>query len=197
MNPHFIFNVLNSIQYLIGANRSEDANEYLALFARLIRHNIEVAENEMIPFQKELDGLRLYLELEEIRFGGNLLISIEVEKDIHLYKTMTPGSILQPLLEIILANRPEKRKNWGITRIYMVKMSNYIYLEVINPVFKPVSAFQKSDKVKSIQKRLKLLFGKSLEFESIRIQPFLKGEGVKIRIQIPEIIDSDTKFQAV
>lgn len=98
MNPHFIFNALNSIQHYINQNNHAEANEYMSHFSKLIRMNMETTRHSLVPLEDELERLELYLKLEKSRFGDNLTYSINV-KNVEVYETMIPPMLLQPYVE--------------------------------------------------------------------------------------------------
>jgi ligand-binding sensor domain-containing protein len=99
MNPHFIFNAINSIQNHILKNDSKTAQDYLARFARLIRNVMENSKSEDIPLGQELDTLKLYISLEQLRANGKFQFSISVADTVSLYNTMIPPLLLQPFVE--------------------------------------------------------------------------------------------------
>ncbi|MBC8172487.1 MAG: histidine kinase [Chitinophagales bacterium] len=99
MNPHFIFNSLNSIQQFINTHNTEEASEYLGKFARLIRMMLDNGGKTYISLEEELDRLNRYLELEKIRFGGKLNYDMQVEKTINTKNIKIPNMILQPFVE--------------------------------------------------------------------------------------------------
>lgn len=99
MNPHFIFNSLNSVQYLINFNKNEDANEYIAKMAKLIRKNLETAGNAFILLEEEISRLKLYLEIEKLRFREKFSFEIITGDDINPNKILIPNMILQPFVE--------------------------------------------------------------------------------------------------
>lgn len=98
MNPHFIFNSLNSIQSFINTGDKKAANRYLQHFSRLIRQNMVNISANQIPVRQELEVLRHYLEIEQLRFGGNLQYSITVDREATNYCTLPP-LLVQPLAE--------------------------------------------------------------------------------------------------
>lgn len=112
MNPHFIFNALNSIQHYLHLNEQEAANEYLVQFARLIRMNMEIAAQASTPLDEELDRLKLYLSLEQLRFGDSLSYEIHIDPSLDLEDIELPSMIIQPFVEnaiwhgILPAKRP-------------------------------------------------------------------------------------------
>jgi ligand-binding sensor domain-containing protein/anti-sigma regulatory factor (Ser/Thr protein kinase) len=99
MNPHFIFNALNSIQHYVLVQDKRAANKYLSGFGRLIRMNFESAQKSYISLEEELERLQLYMSLEQMRFGDKLQYSIEVAEDVVPEDWQIPAMIVQPYLE--------------------------------------------------------------------------------------------------
>ncbi len=99
MNPHFIFNAINSIQNHILKNDSRTAQDYLAKFARLIRSVLENSKSENIPLVQEIETLQLYIELEQMRAHGRFTCRIEVEPALPVYEVLIPPLLLQPFVE--------------------------------------------------------------------------------------------------
>jgi tetratricopeptide (TPR) repeat protein len=99
MNPHFIFNTLNSIQYYMYQHDKLATNNYLTKFSSLMRKVLENSQHTAIPLRDELDALQLYLDLEKIRFKDkfNYLISVDDEIDPLMYKI--PTMLIQPYVE--------------------------------------------------------------------------------------------------
>lgn len=99
MNPHFMFNALNTIQQFIIANEQEIASEYLADFADLMRRYLDQSKQESISLAEEIETLKIYLRLEQLRYGGELQYSIEFDPEIPLGETEIPVMMLQPFIE--------------------------------------------------------------------------------------------------
>ncbi len=99
MNPHFIFNTLNNVQGLVNRNDKLAANEYIRIFADLIRQNMHNVSKEMISLQQEIDLVNNYLLLEKLRFKDHLNYSINVEEALDLSEIMVPPLLIQPLVE--------------------------------------------------------------------------------------------------
>jgi ligand-binding sensor domain-containing protein/two-component sensor histidine kinase len=99
MNPHFLFNVLNSVQGLIYANKKNDASEYLGKFSDLMRKILEISNKKVISLREEIDMLTTYIELESGRFeeGFEYVINIAPELDAESIKL--PTMIVQPFVE--------------------------------------------------------------------------------------------------
>ncbi len=99
MNPHFIFNTLNNVQSLFNANDRLAANEYLRIFADLIRQNMHNVSKELITLQRELALVMNYLMLEKLRFEDKLNYVIEIDENIDVSEFMIPPLLIQPLVE--------------------------------------------------------------------------------------------------
>lgn len=99
MNPHFIFNCLNSIKLYTLQNDTDKASDYLSKFARLIRLVLENSRADRVPLQYELDALRLYIELEAMRFKEKVQFAIIVSADIDQAFVAVPPLLIQPYVE--------------------------------------------------------------------------------------------------
>jgi hypothetical protein len=99
MNPHFIFNALNSIQYYLNVQDRQNVNRYLSDFASLIRKSFEAAQQYFIPLEQELEIVKIYLRLEEMRFSGRFSYRIAMDNKLDPEQWMIPTMLLQPLLE--------------------------------------------------------------------------------------------------
>ncbi|MFT4536135.1 MAG: hypothetical protein ACI9P5_003510 [Saprospiraceae bacterium] len=102
MNPHFIFNSINSINsinYYIIKNDRDQASNYLAKFSRLIRQILENSKSKLITLEQELDAINLYLEIEQLRFEGKFIFEIEIDEHVQLSSIQIPPLIIQPYIE--------------------------------------------------------------------------------------------------
>jgi len=99
MNPHFIFNVMNSLQQFINVNNKESANKYLSDFAKLIRLNLDISSKQFVSIEEELSYLKLYLSFEQLRFGNNLKYAIIIDSTIDVSDSYIPVMMIQPFVE--------------------------------------------------------------------------------------------------
>lgn len=99
MNPHFIFNTLNNVQGLVNRNDKLAANEYIRVFADLIRQNMSNISRELIPLQKEIDLVSNYLLLEKLRFKEHLNYTIDIDSGVELSDILVPPLLVQPIVE--------------------------------------------------------------------------------------------------
>ncbi|WP_170864574.1 tetratricopeptide repeat-containing sensor histidine kinase [Aquimarina spongiae] len=99
MNPHFIFNALNSVNTFIATSDERTANRYLTDFSLLMRAVLENSEEDFIPLEKEIELLRLYVQLEHFRFQDKFEYQVEVDPAIDVAEYMIPPMLLQPYVE--------------------------------------------------------------------------------------------------
>ncbi len=99
MNPHFIFNCLNSIQQFILTGEVDNANKYLSQFSKLIRLVLQYSENNFISLEEEINMLQLYLSLEKTRFGNSFEYKIFVDEELDTDEIKIPNLMIQPFVE--------------------------------------------------------------------------------------------------
>ncbi|MBL7558694.1 histidine kinase [Olleya sp. YSTF-M6] len=99
MNPHFIFNALNSIQDYIVSNEKELASSYLVKFSRLIRMYLDYSQLNEITLEEEFNALKLYLELEKVRFEDELDYNITIDEQLNTKQIKVPSLFIQPYIE--------------------------------------------------------------------------------------------------
>ncbi|MEY3398732.1 MAG: hypothetical protein RL220_1326, partial [Bacteroidota bacterium] len=99
MNPHFIFNSLNSINRQIIQSDPQSASHYLTKFAKLMRMVLDNSNQKIVELSKELEALKIYLELEQVRFESRFTFRIEVADNIQPENTFVPPLIIQPFVE--------------------------------------------------------------------------------------------------
>ncbi len=99
MNPHFLFNSLNSIKLYIINNDKKNAVHYLNKFSKLVRKILEASSQKEITLAEELETVELYMNIEDIRFSYEIDFKIRVDQDIDVHQVKIPSLILQPFLE--------------------------------------------------------------------------------------------------
>ncbi len=123
MNPHFIFNSLNSIQSFILQNDKLKASLYLSKFAGLVRKVLEQSQMEYISLSEELDTLAIYIELESQRFVGKFTSSIDIDPDIKTERYQVPPLIFQPFVENAIWHGLMQKEGEGKVSV-SIKLSN-------------------------------------------------------------------------
>src|SRR5690606_5520100 len=104
MNPHFIFNAMNSIQYYIMEKDIEQATIFLGDFAKLIRLNLDHCTKPTILLTEEIEYLESYIRVENTRFNNAIKVNIEIEPEIDIYNTEIPTMILQTFVENVFVH---------------------------------------------------------------------------------------------
>lgn len=99
LNPHFVFNALNSIQFLYMSHREEQAIEYLNKFSVVLRNILKHAEQTYIRIDEEIENIRSYLDIEQLRLNDRFTYSIETANEIDPYACLIPSMLLQPFIE--------------------------------------------------------------------------------------------------
>ena len=99
MNPHFLFNSLNSIKLYIINNEKKNAVHYLNKFSKLVRKILEASSQREISLAEELETVALYMNIENIRFSNEINFNVYVKDDINTHNIKIPSLILQPFLE--------------------------------------------------------------------------------------------------
>ncbi|WP_300597008.1 histidine kinase [Niabella sp.] len=117
MNPHFIFNCLNSIKLYTEQNNSEAAGAYLGMFARLIRITLHNARREKVPLSEEIDTLALYLQLEAMRFKEKLSYELQVDDNVDSEFIEIPPMLVQPYIENAIWHGLMHKKEGGTISI--------------------------------------------------------------------------------
>lgn len=130
MNPHFIFNSLNSIQSYIAKNENDKANRFLAKFSRLIRAMLNHSRAAKITLQEEIDSLTLYLDLEKMRFKSKFDYEIVIDEDIHPSDIDLPPLLIQPYLENAIIHGLAQKRDQGKITLYYLLVGKYLMVTV-------------------------------------------------------------------
>jgi tetratricopeptide (TPR) repeat protein len=121
MNPHFIFNSLNSISDYIAKNDTPSADKYLSKFAKLMRMILENSEQKEVPLADDLKALELYMQLEALRMNNKFSYEIKIDDDVDREATMVPPLILQPFVENSIWHGIAKKEGSGKILIHIKK----------------------------------------------------------------------------
>ncbi|MCD4725809.1 MAG: tetratricopeptide repeat protein [Bacteroidales bacterium] len=200
MNPHFIFNTLNSIQYYVFQNDRIASNNYMTKFAKLIRKTLENSEHTSIPIHEEIDALELYLELESLRFKEKFDWKIDIDEEIDTFMYKIPTMLIQPFVENGICHGLMHKEGNGFIHIGMKLDKDIIRCTIEdNGVGRKKAMEIKNDKSENhrslgtsiTESRLRLvnsLYGKNMKIEYTD----LTGEdgeasGTRVEISIPII----------
>ena len=121
MNPHFVFNCMNSIKALIQKNEQEPAINYLMTFSKLIRTVFQNSDKREISLYDEIETCRLYMQLESMRFTNRLYYEFDIEAMLDIKSVMVPALIIQPFIENAIWHGIMPKKDGGCVRILVDK----------------------------------------------------------------------------
>jgi sensor histidine kinase YesM len=183
MNPHFIFNSLNTIRYFVLNNENEKASDYLGKFARLLRLVLQNSRENTISLSEELAALRLYVEIEARRFGDSFQYQILVPEEIDTDAITVPPLLLQPFVEnavwhgLLHSNKPDRQLTVQISE----EEDEYLFMITDNGIGR-----QKSGEMRSRPASLKKSFG--MQITNKRVELFNKNFGAQIKISVRDLI---------
>jgi len=131
MNPHFIFNALNSVQHYILQGNVIEANKYLSKFSKLQREILHCSSQQFITLEKEIEILNRYLELEQNRFGENFTYQINIADEIEPVEIKIPPMVLQPFVENAIWHGLMPRQTERTLSIYFDLQTDDILLAIL------------------------------------------------------------------
>jgi len=130
MNPHFIFNSLNSVNQFIATNNELEANQYLTKFSKLMRGVMENSTEDFIPFSQELDLLENYLALEKTRFADKFDYEISIVENLNTQNLQLPGMLIQPFLENAIWHGLRYRSEKGFLKLNFMKENQLFKINI-------------------------------------------------------------------
>ena len=194
VNPHFIFNSLNSIQGFILKSNPKEAYNYIEIFSSLIRSVLVNSKTESIPVKEDIENLKKYLTLEKLRFADKLTYEIIFESEIPDNKNM-PSMLLQPYVENAIWHGLMTKKTNGLLKITYKIKENYIFISIIdNGIGRELAAsFPKNNNgtgsgLKLCEERLKLYsqkINKTYSIEIIDLKENNIASGTQVNLTIP------------
>ena len=194
MNPHFLFNSMSSIQQFINLNDKRAANKYLTKFADLMRKMLTSSNTHFHSLEEELNAIKIYIELEQLRFNHIFEFKLIVTKDIDMADEKIPPMLLQPLVENAILHglstmSPDLRK--GLLKITISRKEDLLRIIVEdNGIGRKKSEEVKKKRViehdsvamKNIKERIKLLGGDEDSHFAIEDLVDDKGLGIGTRV---------------
>ena len=190
MNPHFLFNCLNSVQNLVQQNKGREAHLYLADFAGLIRKVLRNSGKEEVSLQEELDMVQQYLNLEKLRFDFEYTVSTDPAIDTQ--NTMVPSMLLQPFAENAVIHGLQPKSSDRSLKIMVSKVEEGLEIQIEdNGIGLEAAKKLKDEKngkgIKMNMDRLELLREKYGEKYRLSIAEIKNGHsGTRVEIIIPE-----------
>lgn len=198
MNPHFIFNILNSLQRFILQHQPLEANKYISKLATLMRWVMINAEKQTVSIEREIKFLEVYIELEQLRLEKRFESVWQIDPSIQPDRTYIPPLIIQPIIENAIKYALSDTRIDGKLVITMKKLPDFIEV-VIEDNGKGMALVKKEQEmsgkeyestgIKSINERLKLLLGINYKGNPVNMIDLkdvnLNSIGTKVTLIIP------------
>ncbi len=188
MNPHFVFNSLNSIQNLVNKNKIEETNIYLSEFAGMMRLVLNNSEKQLVPLEEEIQLIKSYLELEKLRTPFEFEIS--VAPSIIPAEEEIPGMLIQPFVENAVVHGIAPQKG-GMIKVAFTKNKNKISCEITD---NGIGFLKRSEQrngngkaIKMIEERIKIVNSQAVEPLTLEItdRSEMGEKGTLVKIGIP------------
>jgi len=197
MNPHFLFNSLNSINNFVLKSEVEKASDYITKFSRLIRVILKSSTSLTVPFSEELGILSLYVKLEQMRINGGFEYIVKIDKDIRLEEIKVPPLFLQPFIENSIWHGLTHIKGDKRISLTINKKGDNIICEIVDNGIGINKAREQSHKkidrrkffgTQATENRIQLLYKKAnvnIDFKDISDDT---SSGTKVKITFPHIL---------
>jgi ligand-binding sensor domain-containing protein len=204
MNPHFIFNSLNSIQNFVLKNDVDSANYYLSNFSILMRKVLEYSQYNFITLAEELEMIQLYLKMEKMRFSRKFEVEIKVSTDIDQHMVRIPPMLLQPYLENAILHGLQLIKHKGLLQVLVEDHEDFMSILIIDNGIGREKARSirertghKSKGLANIEKRIQLYNKISEKHLAVNIIDLFdnNGEpaGTRVEIRVPYDMEEQSK----
>ncbi|MBK7639145.1 MAG: histidine kinase [Bacteroidetes bacterium] len=196
MNPHFVFNSLNSINNYIAQNDELAANKYLSAYSNLMRSTMENSNKDFISLSTELELLKRYLDLEQLRFSDKFSYTISVDENIDCDTTEIPNMLIQPQVENAIWHGLRYKETKGLLQLDFVLHNKQLLVKIEDDGI----GFTKSQLlktknqqshnsigIKNTQNRITLLnnlYSKNISYKTTELLPPNEGTVVKISFDI-------------
>tara|TARA_R110002110_G_scaffold49302_14_gene146128 strand:- start:11845 stop:13875 length:2031 start_codon:yes stop_codon:yes gene_type:complete len=177
MNPHFIFNTLNSIQNFISKNESKDASIYLSKFAKLMRATLANTKRQRISLKDEIETLTLYLELEQLRLNNKFSYEILVDETIDTQYEQVPSMLIQPYVENAIWHGISHKEGNGIIRIQFLPENEHLLKCVVED-----NGIGRENAIKLKQNTTSPSFGMNITKERVELLNSLNGNQLSVKI---------------
>jgi len=185
MNPHFIFNSLNSVNKFILESEKSKASEYLVKFSKLMRLILQNSQVPLIPMETELQSLRLYLELESLRFNYYFDYKISVSSDLEIESAKVPPLLLQPYVENAIWHGLMQKPAKGKLDIEITNEKKHVYIKICDDGV----GREKSAKIRRSSDELHKSMGLQITAERIALLDSLTRESSFVNIL--DLVDSN------
>lgn len=185
MNPHFIFNILNSIHSYILNNDTKSSSNYLIKFSNLLRQTLDNSVNKLVSIEDELNALRLYLELESMRFDNKLEYNIFIDDEIDPIMFKIPTLLLQPYVENSILHGLQQSNGIGKIGISL----NYNNNSILCTITDNGIGREKAEILKSQKGIKRKSYGSAITETRLKLLNSIYGK--KIGVKYSDILDEN------
>ena len=181
LEPHFLFNTLNAISTLVAEGKNAEAGRMISRLSDFLRLTLESSGTSEIPVAEELEFVRRYVEIEQVRFGDRLRVTIHATPD--AMPAMVPALLLQPLIENAVKHGVLPRESGGTVALQVAKQNGLLHISVADdgPGWPAGAAPARGVGLTNTAERLAELYG---EHSSFSLDPIPEG-GVVATVEIP------------
>jgi ligand-binding sensor domain-containing protein len=183
MNPHFIFNSLNSINRFILQNNRVQASEYLTKFSKLVRMILQNSQSSLITLESELESLGLYLEMEALRFDYHFDYKVSLPKDIDIEVLKVPPLILQPYVENAIWHGLMHKEEKGLLNIEVTQDDDHLFFKIRDNGIGRKKATELASKSATKHKSM------GLRITAHRIAMMNHSNGLESPVRINDLVD--------
>jgi sensor histidine kinase YesM len=184
LNPHFLFNSLNNIRFMIHEN-ADQADDLITSLSQVLRYSLESSQHEKLPLHKELDIIHRYVEIVAIQFESRFRFTMDIPEQ--LYDYLIPPMLLQMLIENAVKHGVEQMEQGSSVEV-SAKLDGHIFrIEVVNDAPKQARVDTNGTGLglKNIEQRLNILYG-----PAARLSAKLEGCRFRVAISLPTEEDS-------
>ena len=185
MNPHFIFNSLNSINRFILQNNKAQASEYLTKFSKLVRMILQNSQVSLISLESEIEALRLYLEMEALRFDYHFAYKISVPTDLDISVLKVPPLIIQPYVENAIWHGLMHKEEKGQLDIEVSQENDYLFFKITDDGIGRKRAAELASKSATKHKSM------GLRITADRIAMIQSSNGIESPVTINDLVNTD------
>jgi hypothetical protein len=185
MNPHFIFNSLNSINRFILQNNRAQASEYLTKFSKLVRMILQNSQASLITLESELESLGLYLEMEALRFNYHFDYKISVPKALDIDALKVPPLVIQPYVENAIWHGLMHKEEKGQLDVEVFQENNFLFFKITDDGIGRKKAAELTSKSATKHKSM------GLRITASRISIMQKSETTESPVTINDLVNPD------
>lgn len=194
MNPHFIFNALNSVNHFIAQQDERTANKFLSEFSQLMRLVMENSQEDFIPLNKEQEILLLYLKLEHYRFRDKFEYEIKVDESINAESIAVPPMLIQPYIENAVWHGLRYKETKGKLLLHFLKEGEHVLVKIQDDGIGRKRSTEiktqnqrkhNSTGIKNIQERLAIINRVYKTNYKVTIEDATSGTGTHVSIHLP------------